>query len=105
MESQEFDTSVFGSSRSFQEWLQDVDNPLVYCLLTLDGKDFLARNSYTVELHQRTAVHDTFSITVPDDALDSFDGYVMETPNSFWAKRSGSPTGVSGRYDSDLQES
>jgi Rhs element Vgr protein len=71
-------SSVFGTVRSFENWLHDPTNPLVYCLLTLDGKKFLAKNSYTVELDQKTADHDTFSITVPDDALDSFEGYVME---------------------------
>jgi type VI secretion system secreted protein VgrG len=77
MENQDL-TTVFGTSRSFKEQLHDPNNPNVYCLLRMDGKDFLLKNSYTVELHQKTADHDTFTITVPDDALDSFKGYVLE---------------------------
>jgi len=85
MENQDFST-VFGTSRSFKEWLHDPANPLVYCLLTLDGKDFLAKNSYSVELHQKTADHDTFSISVPDDALDRFEGYIMENSKNLLGK-------------------
>lgn len=77
MENQDL-TTVFGTSRSFKQQLHDPNNPNVYCLLRMDGKDFLLKNSYTVELHQKTAAHDTFTITVPDDALDSFKGYVLE---------------------------
>ncbi len=79
-------SNIFGTSRSFKEWLHDPSNPLVYCLLTLDGKDFLAKNSYTVELIQKTADHDTFCITVPDDALDTFEGYVMENSKNLLGK-------------------
>ncbi|MDQ0594790.1 type VI secretion system secreted protein VgrG [Chryseobacterium ginsenosidimutans] len=77
---------IFGTFRRFEDWLQDPANPLVYCLLTLDGKKFLAKNSYTVELSQKTADHDMFSITVPDDALDSFEGYVMENSKNLLGK-------------------
>ena len=86
MENTNFDTSIFGTSRSFKEWLHDTTNPLVYCLLTLDGKEFLAKNSYSVNLHQKTAHHDSFSITVPDDALDRFEGYVMENSKNLLGK-------------------
>jgi len=90
MENTDFDKSlVFSTSRSFKEWLQDPSNPIVYCLLTLDGKEFLARNSYSVELHQKTADHDHFIITVPDDALDSFEGYVMEKSKNLLGKNVG----------------
>lgn len=85
MENQDL-SAVFGTSRSFKEWLHDPANPLVYCLLTLDGKDFLAKNSYSVELHQKTADHDTFSISVPDDALDRFEGYIMENSKNLLGK-------------------
>ena len=44
MENTNFDTSIFGTSRSFTEWLHDTTNPLVYCLLTVDGKEFLRKN-------------------------------------------------------------
>jgi Rhs element Vgr protein len=85
MENQDF-SNIFGTSRSFKEWLHDPTNPLVYCLLTLDGKDFLAKDSYTVELTQKNTDHDTFCITVPDDALDSFEGYVMENSKNILGK-------------------
>jgi type VI secretion system secreted protein VgrG len=84
-EDQDF-KAVFGTSRTFTDWLQDPTNPLVYCLLTLDGKDFLSKNSYTVELHQKTADHDCFTITVPDDSIDSFEGYVMENSKNLLGK-------------------
>ncbi|WP_042721142.1 type VI secretion system Vgr family protein [Flavobacterium sp. B17] len=84
-EDQDF-KAVFGTSRTFTDWLQDPANPLVYCLLTLDGKDFLSKNSYTVELHQKTADHDCFTITVPDDAVDSFEGYVLENSKNLLGK-------------------
>ncbi|GAA5092378.1 phage baseplate assembly protein V [Chryseobacterium ginsengisoli] len=86
MENVHFDSSIFGTSRGFEDWLHDKTNPLVYCLLTLDGKKFLAKNSYTVELHQKTLNHDSFSITVPDDSLDSFEGYVMENSKNLLGK-------------------
>ena len=78
MENEPFDSSIFGTSRSFKEQLNDPKNPNIYCLLSMDGKEFLLKNSYSTQLHQKTADHDTFSITVPSDAIDSFKGYVME---------------------------
>ncbi|MDR2207279.1 MAG: Rhs element Vgr protein, partial [Flavobacteriaceae bacterium] len=71
-------STVFGTYRSFEDWLKDPENPHVYCLLTMDGKKFLAKESYHVELHQKTNAHDTFKITVNDDAIDSFTGFVLE---------------------------
>ncbi|MCY0977037.1 hypothetical protein PGH12_07745 [Chryseobacterium wangxinyae] len=88
MEIENFD-SVFGTSRRFKDWLHDKTNPLVYCLLTIDGKDFLRKNSYTVDLSQKTNDHDTFYITVPDDALDTFKGYVMENSKHLLGKEIG----------------
>lgn len=85
MENQDLST-LFGTSRSFKDWLHDITNPLVYCLLTVEGKDFLAKNSYAVNLHQKTNDHDSFSITVPDDALDSFEGYIMEHSKNLLGK-------------------
>jgi len=58
----------------------------VYCTLTIDGKDFLAKNSYVVELRQHTGDHDTFTIITPDDSLDSFEGYVMENSKKLLGK-------------------
>ena len=86
MENTNFDTTIFGTSRRFEDWLQDPTNPLVYCLLTLDGKEFIRKNSYSVELSQKTNDHDTFTITVPDDALDTFQGYVMENSKNLLGK-------------------
>ena len=85
MDKEPFDPSIFGTSRSFEEQLNDPKNPNVYCLFMMDGKEFLLENSYNTELHQKTAEHDTFSITVPEDALDSFKGYVLEnSKNTLW---------------------
>lgn len=88
MENQDFST-IFGTSRRFEDWLHDKTNPLVYCLLTLDGKEFIRKNSYTVELSQKTNDHDSFTIVVPDDALDSFQGYVMENSKNLLGKEIG----------------
>ena len=88
MENQDFST-IFGTSRRFEDWLHDKTNPLVYCLLTLDGKEFIRKNSYTVELNQKTNDHDSFTIVVPDDALDSFQGYVMENSKNLLGKEIG----------------
>ncbi|MCY0970740.1 type VI secretion system Vgr family protein [Chryseobacterium wangxinyae] len=88
MENQDFST-IFGTSRRFEDWLHDKTNPLVYCLLTLDGKDFIRKNSYTVELSQKTNDHDRFTIVVPDDALDTFKGYVMENSKNLLGKAIG----------------
>ena len=73
--------------RSFGEWLSDKENPMVYCLLSLDGEPFLSRNSYEVILEQKTNAHDTFSIIVPDDALDTYDGFVMENSKKLLGKK------------------
>jgi hypothetical protein len=43
MENEHFDPSIFGTSRSFKDWLHDETNPIVYCLLTLDGKEFIEK--------------------------------------------------------------
>lgn len=82
---QNFD-AAFGTSKPFEYWLLKPDNPIVYCLLKLDGKDFLVKSGYTVELTQKTTDHDTFCITVRDDALDSFEGYVMEHSKNLLGK-------------------
>ena len=66
------------SKKTFQDFLAEKDSPMVYCTLSINGKDFLAKNTYQVELHQFTGNHDSFTITTPDDSLDSFEGYVME---------------------------
>ncbi|KNB63053.1 type VI secretion system Vgr family protein [Chryseobacterium sp. Hurlbut01] len=89
MENEPFDSSIFCTSRRFEDWLKDKTNPLVYCLLTLDGKEFLRKNSYEVTLHQKTNDHDTFTIVVPDDALDTFKGYVMENSKNLLGKEIG----------------
>ena len=73
--------------RSFGEWLNDKENPMVYCLLGLDGEPFLSRNSYEVILEQKTNAHDTFSIIVPDDALDTYEGFVMENSKKLLGKK------------------
>ena len=73
--------------RSFGEWLNDKENPMVYCLLSLDGEPFLSRNSYEVILEQRTNAHDTFSIIVPDDVLDTYEGFVMENSKKLLGKK------------------
>jgi len=67
----------FFSGKSFTDWLNDKTNPLVYCLLYLDGKEFLLKNSYKTKLHQKTNKQDRFSISVPSDAIDEFNEYVM----------------------------
>ena len=64
--------------KTFKEFLEDKTNPVVYCLLSSNGKDFLARESYKVELHQYNCQHDTFTIETPEDSFDKFHEYIME---------------------------
>ena len=64
--------------KTFKEFLEDKINPVVYCLLSSNGKDFLARESYKVELHQYNCQHDTFTIETPEDSFDKFHEYIME---------------------------
>jgi len=64
--------------KSFTEFLNDKTNPVVYCLLSSNGKDFLAKESYKVELHQYNCQHDTFTIETPEDSFDAFNEYIME---------------------------
>ncbi len=76
----------FLNKKTFKDFLAEKDSPLVYCTLTIEGKEFLAKNSYQVELKQYTNDHDTFTIITPDDSLDSFDGYVMENSKKLLGK-------------------
>jgi uncharacterized protein involved in type VI secretion and phage assembly len=80
------DIKKYLSKKTFKDFLAEKDSPLVYCTLTIDGKDFLAKNSYVVELRQHTGEHDTFTIITPDDSLDSFEGYVMENSKKLLGK-------------------
>lgn len=89
MKDENFNSSTFGTSRGAEDWLKDKTNPLVYCLLTLEGQEFLRKNSYAVELIQKTNDHDSFTIVVPDDALDRFHGYVMENSKNLLGKEIG----------------
>ncbi|WP_312902082.1 type VI secretion system Vgr family protein [Chryseobacterium taichungense] len=87
MKNPDFDNpATIGTARSFGDWLHDPANPIVYILLTLDGEDFLTKSSYSVELIQKTSDHDHFIITVPDDALDSFEGLIMENSKNLLGK-------------------
>ena len=115
MENEPINLSIFGTSRSFKEQLNDPKNPNIYCLFMMDGKEFLLENSYNTELHQKTADHDTFSIIVPDDALDSFKGYVLENSKNIlgnnitinfwqWGKIQQSFSGVIGGIDNAKNE-
>jgi type VI secretion system secreted protein VgrG len=80
------DVKKYLSKKTFKDFLSEKDSPLVYCTLTIDRKEFLAKNSYVVELHQHTNDHDTFTIITPDDSLDSFEGYVMENSKKLLGK-------------------
>ncbi|WP_051230738.1 type VI secretion system Vgr family protein [Epilithonimonas caeni] len=80
------DIKKYFSSKTFKDFLTDKDSPLVYCTLTLDGKPFLDKSGFSLHLDQKTNDHDSFTITVPDDALDSFQGYVMENSKNILGK-------------------
>ena len=80
------DIAKYLSKKTFKDFLAEKDSPLVYCTLTIDGQEFLAKNSYVVQLFQHTNDHDSFTITTPDDALDSFEGYVMENSKRLLGK-------------------
>lgn len=74
------------SSKTFKDFLADKLSPLVYCTLSLDGKPFLDKSGFSINLNQNTNDHDNFTITVPDDALDSFQGYLMENSKNILGK-------------------
>ena len=80
------DIKKYFSSKTFKDFLADKTSPLVYCTLTLDGKPFLDKSEFSLHLDQKTNNHDSFTITVPDDALDSFQGYVMENSKNILGK-------------------
>jgi len=80
------DLKKYFSRKTFKDFLEDKTNPVVYCTLSMEGKSFLYTSSYAVMIHQVTNGHDQFTITVPDDALDSFSGYVMENSKNILGK-------------------
>lgn len=80
------DLKKYFSSKTYKDFLVDKTSPLVYCTLSLDGKPFLDKSGFSMELKQKTNDHDEFTITVPDDALDSFQGYVMENSKNILGK-------------------
>lgn len=81
------DIKKYFSSKTFKDFLADKTSPLVYCTLSLDGKEFLNKSSFEIVLNQKTNDHDSFTITVPDDALDSFSGYVLENSKNILGKK------------------
>lgn len=81
------DIKKYFSSKTFKDFLADKTSPLVYCTLSLDGKDFLSKSSFEVALSQKTNNHDSFTIAAPDDALDSFSGYVLENSKNILGKK------------------
>ena len=80
------DIKKYFSSKTFKDFLADKTSPLVYCTLSLDGKPFLDKSDFSLSLSQLTNDHDSFTIIVPDDALDSFAGYVMENSKTVLGK-------------------
>ncbi|MCU7618752.1 type VI secretion system tip protein VgrG [Chryseobacterium sp. PBS4-4] len=80
------DLKKYFSSKTFKDFLADKASPLVYCTLSLDGKPFLDKSGFSINLNQHTNDHDNFTIVVPDDALDSFQGYVMENSKNILGK-------------------
>ncbi|MDR6370876.1 Rhs element Vgr protein [Chryseobacterium bernardetii] len=83
------DETLSAKNSSFQllnSVMKAKESPLVYCTLMLNGKPFLDKSSFSLELNQVTNDHDCFNIIVPDDALDSFDGYVMENSKNILGK-------------------
>lgn len=81
------DIKKYFSSKTFKDFLADKTSPLVYCTLSLDGKEFLNKSSFEIVLNQKTNDHDSFTITVPDDALDRFSGYVLENSKNVLGKK------------------
>lgn len=80
------DIKKYFSSKTFKDFVADKTSPLVYCTLNLDGKPFLDKSGFSLHLYQKTNGHDSFTITVPDDSLDSFQGYIMENSKNILGK-------------------
>ncbi|WP_415325666.1 type VI secretion system Vgr family protein [Chryseobacterium sp. MMS23-Vi53] len=81
------DIKKYFSSKTFKDFLTDKSSPLVYCTLSLEGKPFLDKSHFDLHLQQNTNDHDTFTITTPDDSLDSFEGYIMENSKNILGKK------------------
>jgi len=68
----------FALVKNFQDFLKDKENPVVMITLSLNGKGFLDRATFSLQLSQHTNAHDEFTIVVNDTAIDSFTGQVMK---------------------------
>lgn len=83
------DSKVFTVTDSFippENVNIDIKDPFTHVTLSMEGKDFLADSSYRIELRQYTNDHDCFTIITTDDALDSFEGYVLENSKNILGK-------------------
>lgn len=80
------DIKKYFSHRTFLDFVLDKTNPLVYVRLLMDGKYFLEKSSFQAQLHQKTNQHDEFTIIIPDDSLDSFEGIIMENSKKIIGK-------------------
>uniref|UniRef100_UPI0039A5E575 type VI secretion system Vgr family protein n=2 Tax=Weeksellaceae TaxID=2762318 RepID=UPI0039A5E575 len=63
--------------KTYQDFLADVNNPVVMPTLYIGGKPFLEREHFRVEIHQYTGKHDEFTIIVSDEVVDDFYGFLM----------------------------
>ncbi len=73
-------------TKTFEDFLKEEDSPIVYCTLKLDGKDFLDTTHFTLDLNQFSGTHDFFTITLLDDALDSYESEIMAHSRSLLGK-------------------
>jgi len=60
---------------------------IVYSKIMIGGERVLADSHFVVEINQKIAEHDTFTITCASDAIDGKNAYPMETARSFLGKR------------------
>lgn len=80
------DIRKYFSHRTFLDFVLDKTNPLVYVRLLMDGKYFLEKSSFQAQLHQKTNQHDEFTIIIPDNSMDSFEGIIMENSKKIIGK-------------------
>ncbi len=83
---QESTSASVPSMKTFEDFLKEEDSPIVYCTLKVDGEDFLDTSHFTLDLNQFSGAHDFFTITLLDDALDSYESEIMANSRNLLGK-------------------
>ncbi|QYS87586.1 type IV secretion protein Rhs [Flavobacterium oreochromis] len=80
------DLAKYAKLRTFKDYLTDKSDFLVYCTLSIEGKDFLEKSHFNLAFHQKTNDHDSFTLDTRADSLDNEEAYIMENSKSYLGK-------------------